>query len=270
VALLVVAALVACTPDGGMAGRDRLVVASAVVGGAVVTVAGEWFSPVRPVSGGTVAILWPYALPLAAAVLAGLLLHRPRATRSVALLSGGAVLIGAVVPTSIAHAESTLQRLHAGSAPRPASASPVPAAVPSGGLAAGRWLRDHSGPDELLATNGHCRFRVGPCDPRQFWLAAYAERRVLVEGWGYTPPANEIAAARRLSVARVPYWDPARLAENDAAFVRPSATTVGLLRSRYGVRWLVVDRTWAHDRAGLDRVARLRYRAGQIAVYQLG
>jgi hypothetical protein len=270
VALLVVAALVACIPGGGMARRDRLVVASAGVGGVVVTVAGEWFSPVRPVSGGTVAILWPYALPLAAAVLAGLLLHRPRATRSVALLSGGAVLIGAVVPTSIAHAQGTMQRLHAGSAPRSASASPVPVAVPRGGMAAGRWLRDHSNPDDLLATNGHCRFRVGPCDPRQFWLAAYAERRVLVEGWGYTPPANEIAAVRRLSVARVPYWDPARLAENDAAFVRPSPTTVGLLRTRYGVRWLVVDRTRAHDRAGLDRVARLRYRAGQIAVYQLG
>ncbi|WP_272493120.1 hypothetical protein [Jidongwangia harbinensis] len=269
VALLVVAALVACVPAGGVRRPDRLVVAAALVGGAVVTMAAEWLSPVRPVSGGPLAVLWPYALPPAVAALAALLLHRPRATRSVALLSGGAVLIGAVLPTSIGYAQSTLQRLQAGSAPRLSSASPVPAAVPRGAVAAGRWLREHSGPDELLATNSHCRFRAGPCDPRQFWLAAYAERRVLVEGWGYTPPANEIAAARRLSVARVPYWDPARLAENDAAFVRPSATTVGLLRTRYGVRWLVVDRTRAHDRAGLDRVARLRYRAGQIAVYQV-
>ena len=41
--------------------------------------------------------------------------------------------------------------------------------------------------DEVIATNAHCSRpnRVSPCDARNFWMAAYAERTMLVEGWAY-------------------------------------------------------------------------------------
>ncbi|HEU4350000.1 MAG TPA: hypothetical protein VFR35_19655 [Actinoplanes sp.] len=261
VAVLVVAALVLAAPGGGRARRPGVLVPLAAVAGSAVTVLGELSSPARAPAAGTVAILWPYALPLVTAVMVGLLLRLPRRTRPIALVAAGAVLLGAAVPTAIEYGRYLPYRNV-----RVASGPP---AVPRGAPEAGRWLRAHTGTGDLLATNGHCRLPGETCDPRQFWLAAWAERRVLVEGWAFTPPANAIAARDRLGSDRVPYWDPGRLAENDAAFRRPSAATVGRLRSRYGVRWLVVDTGRPADLAGLGRVAEPRYRAGQVVIYQV-
>ena len=63
-----------------------------------------------------------------------------------------------------------------------------------GGVAAARWLREHSSPDDLVATNGHT---LTPDSDLQlaFWLAGHSERRVLVESWGYTPHHARIMAA---------------------------------------------------------------------------
>ncbi len=252
-AVLVVAALVAVA-----AGRSGIV-AAAVALGAGVTLLGDRISPAVAPEAGTVAILWPYALPALAAVAVVLLLRTSRRTAPAAAFAAFALLIGAVVPSTIAYGHSIL----------PVAADPEIRPIPRGAPAAGRWLREHTGTDDLIATNNHCRFRTGFCDARQFWLAAFAERRVLVEGWGFTPPANELAARNQLKSNRIPYWDPARLAANDAAFRRPGTGAVEQLRDRYGVRWLVADKGWPYDRTGLARAAELRYETGQLAIYQI-
>jgi hypothetical protein len=139
-------------------------------------------------------------------------------------------------------------------------------------LAAARWLRDHSSPEDVVATNLHCRVMVNTyCDNRHFWLAAFTERRILVEGWGYTSRSNaEFVARPTIKVYFGPYWDPARLRANDEAFTHPTPQNLALLRDRWGVRWLFV-----HTRAGvrpdpaLDRYAELRYQTRDAKVYAL-
>ena len=134
--------------------------------------------------------------------------------------------------------------------------------VPGDGIDVARWLRDHSDPDDLVATNVHyaCYPRLdNACDARSFWVSAYSERRILVEGWAYTTKSSTNGA---------PFWDPSLLAANDAAFTDPSAAAVAKLRDAYGVRWLFADLTSA-DSDSIGRYAALRYREGDFAVYEL-
>ncbi|MCW2504052.1 MAG: hypothetical protein JWO79_2336, partial [Actinomycetia bacterium] len=142
--------------------------------------------------------------------------------------------------------------------------------IPSGGIAAARWLRGHSRPDQVVATNTHCRrvFR-DTCDNRHFWIAGFTERRVLVESWGYTRPIYDEAWSGRGPFFRLPYWDQRRLAENDGIFRSPSRSAADLLRRRYGVRWLLVDRRYDRPSPKLGEVAALRYSNGDAAVYEL-
>jgi hypothetical protein len=140
--------------------------------------------------------------------------------------------------------------------------------IPADGIEAARWLRANSSPDDLVATNMHCLAPppATPCDARHFWVSAYAERRILVEGWDYTATSN----ARYVpgyNVRTGPFWDPALLALNDAAFTDP-ASGVPALRATHPVRWLFADLQQA-DEASLGLAAVERFRAGRFAVYEV-
>ncbi|MDR8414586.1 hypothetical protein MTP10_38400 [Nonomuraea sp. 3-1Str] len=141
--------------------------------------------------------------------------------------------------------------------------------APRGALAAGRWLRANSDPDDLVATNAHCRWHgEDPCDSRRFWASALSERRVLVEGWAYT--TTSLAGLRPGEAPRYrPYGDQERLRANDAVFQQPSPDTVRLLRERYGVRWLFVDETLMRPGTQLWVHAKRRFRSGDHSVYEL-
>ncbi|MEU8197791.1 hypothetical protein AB0C10_28830 [Microbispora amethystogenes] len=139
--------------------------------------------------------------------------------------------------------------------------------VPEGTVAAARWLRAHSSPDDLVATDAHCRWgHESPCDSRHFWLAALAERRVLVEGWTYTS-ANMARWRPGVRVQDIPFRDPRLLRENDAAVRDPASPAARLLRDGYGVRWLVSERRAGDPDA--PSAATLVYRSGGYAVYRL-
>ncbi|MEV6964716.1 hypothetical protein AB0M47_06325 [Hamadaea sp. NPDC051192] len=141
--------------------------------------------------------------------------------------------------------------------------------IPRGGIDAMRWLRDHSSPDDLVATNVHClRPTVPICDSRSFWVSAYAERRVLVEGWVYTDSAMKAAGTRK-DYQWTPYWEPEILAANDRVFTAPSAESVAVLRDKYGVRWLAVDRRVPADVTGLAAVADLKYTDHDTLVFEV-
>jgi hypothetical protein len=143
--------------------------------------------------------------------------------------------------------------------------------VTQGTMEAGRWLRDHSSPDDLVATNAHCAYMEGSetCYNLHFAIAAYAERRVLVEGWGFSATAHVQAAKLNVYVGSVPYWKPDVLADNGAVFNHPSDENVRKLRDKYGVRWLFVDETQGVPPVELTRYATLRYRAGPSVVYEI-
>lgn len=142
--------------------------------------------------------------------------------------------------------------------------------VPEDGELAARYIREHSGPNEVLATNSHCvpAYKAKECDARNFWLSAYAERRVLVEGWAYTPTAyrnGENAAGSFWG----PYWDQPLLAANDAVFRSPTAANIAELRDRHGVRWLVNDENVSPIPAELERLVPKRFVSGAVAVFEI-
>jgi len=135
--------------------------------------------------------------------------------------------------------------------------------MPKSRIDAARWVRTHSSPDDVLATNVHCRAVVdGHCDSRSFWLSAYAERRVLVEGWGFAPRVAALGAY-------TPFWDQDLLRRNDEAITAPTADGLRDLRDRYGVRWLVVDRSVGVESPALAVLARLRFANDRMAVYEV-
>jgi len=136
--------------------------------------------------------------------------------------------------------------------------------------AAARWLRAHTSPDEVIATNQHClreKRSAAGCPSLSYWLSAYSERRQLLGSWLYTSRETEEMMARGTTI--VPFSDPQLQADNDIVFTAPTAERVGLLRDRYGVHWLVVDRDQGRESAALRTLANLPYSAGTVAIYQI-
>ncbi|MEV8633546.1 hypothetical protein AB0395_17985 [Streptosporangium sp. NPDC051023] len=211
----------------------------------------------------------PYLALLAVVVLVAVLLWRRTGARRACALT--LVMCAAIGLPADLHSRvlSTADRL-AGNAPfTTATTTAGQASITYGALAAGRWLRDHSDPDDLVATNDHCILGYqDPCDSRHFWVAALAERRVLVEGWAYT--ATNLDRWRPgMPLMQLPFWDEERLRLNEAVFDTPSAATLQRLRERYGVRWLVVDERRRGPETRIGDFADLRFRSGEYAVYRM-
>lgn len=209
-------------------------------------------------------MLRPYAvISIGLLLLAGVLwwiVRRGRLGRAAAL----AVLLATVVGLGLVRVPGTFRAV---GAPPPAYVGgPVQASIGSGAIGAATWIRDHSDVGDLLATNAHF-VRPGSQDNRRFWLAALAERRVLVEGWGYTERAARTSVTSA-SPYTVPFWDSTLLDGNDAAFTEPSEERLDFLRDR-GVRWLFVDDRFPVDLERLQQHAGLRFHAGDYWVLEL-
>ena len=210
------------------------------------------------------AITWPYALLAATCVLAFLVARRWFGSLAFALVA--ALSFGFGLPSAVDQVR--LQALTAPNLWRQALEHNAP--VTPGTMEAGRWLRDHSEPNDLVATNAHCRsIPVPPCDNHHFSVAAFTERRMLFEGTGYTARSFEIAQATGRNAGGIGYWDAAIGQANDAAFNQPSVASVGVLRDRYRVRWLFADELHEPPSPDLSAFATLRFRSGYCAVYQL-
>ncbi|WP_432985353.1 hypothetical protein [Dactylosporangium sp. CA-233914] len=135
--------------------------------------------------------------------------------------------------------------------------------------AGARWLREHSSPEEYVATNVH---RVGSGEQARqslaYWISAYSERRVLLGSWGYSPSSAAIQAARRGVGPAPQYWDPARLEANDLAIYEPTPERLRWLWDRK-VRWILVDRAQGRESPRLADQAELAWSAGGIVIYRL-
>lgn len=135
--------------------------------------------------------------------------------------------------------------------------------------AGARWLRAHSTPAQYVATNVH---RVGDgLQGRQslaYWISAYSERRVLLGSWGYSPESTEAQSRAHRLGPSLTYWDPARLALNDAAVLDPTPARLGWLWQQR-VRWIFVDRAHGTPTAALPELTDLAWQRGDIAVYRL-
>jgi len=245
--------LVACVAAIVLAGAAVVLVIRAVGPGT-----GPTFDAAHP-SDAVPVIVLPVLALLGIAVAAAVMLRS--AARNQPVLRGAVPLlvIALVMGFSLPNVTNVLATpIHGG--------PPPGLTVPGDGIDVARWLRSHSEPDDLVATNLHCAWYTtdyASCNPISFWVSAYSERHVLVEGWAYTMKSVTLPSG-----AVAPFWDPALLAANDSAFTSPSTAAVAKLRDGYGVRWLLADLTGA-DPDSLGRYADLRYRQGDFAVYDL-
>jgi hypothetical protein len=267
------ALLAACGLAALLPGLDRrqttiLAAVAGALGAATVYAVGGTVGGVRPDAG-----LWPVARPFVVLFVVLAVLAVAICLVAVALRRHRRVTIVAVVALATLTALPTIASIPRGlasvaSTGRLRNVRGFISITPSGGIKAARWLRDHSNPNDLVATNNHCLpVRGTQCDSRDFWIAAYAERRVLVEGWSYTDRATESLPLFGSGLGYAPYWDPALLAANDAVFTNPDTTNIAHLEQRYHVKWLVA--VGPDVAAALGRLATLRYAAGQVSVYEL-
>ncbi|RBQ16487.1 hypothetical protein DP939_29640 [Spongiactinospora rosea] len=222
------------------------------------------------------------ALAMETRSAAGDVLNMDTALVPVAILAGAAALTALVVLRSTGGVAAVLLLL-AGLCAGPQvtgqlnaysggpHAIPEVPEVPRGGMEAARWLRANTGHGEIIATNVHCRgVRVRHCDNRHFWASAYSERRMLVEGWGYTPTnLGQVVDYQADRYTTFIFWDQARLAANDAVFREPSREAVRRLLTGHGVRWLLVDQRDPLLSDDVGRYTALRFRSGDCAVYQI-
>ncbi|HWU31960.1 MAG TPA: hypothetical protein VN108_03745 [Marmoricola sp.] len=185
---------------------------------------------------------------------------------TLALVAAG---IGTCIPTQ--HALSALAN------PISAAYTGGPDLIGDGGLQAAAWLEHHSHIHDVVATNAHCQFPTDSlaahCKTENFWMAGYSERQFLVEGWAYVTRASVgLPSLADENINSAPFWDPTRLALNDATFQSPSTATLDNLKERYGVKWLFVDQRYQVNYPALLKLgslAPLVYSAGSYAIFEV-
>jgi hypothetical protein len=138
--------------------------------------------------------------------------------------------------------------------------------IAPGGIEAARFIRRNSGSGDRIATNLHChRARASHCLTGSYWIAGYAERRVLVEGWAYQSRVDDTYP----DGVQSSFWEEEMLRLNDEVFANPTRELVETLRTKYGVQWLLLDERVSAPPNNLDRLTELRCQYGTVRVYQL-
>jgi hypothetical protein len=277
-ALAAVGGLTALLDDRSLSWRRGAALAGAVLTGAliikIVRAGGDATTATVANSGGAVglatALAWPYLASGGAAVAVAALVYSGRRRAGASGGMTGALIVCLLAGLGTATAYSNVSRVVRESSAHGwrevVVSDPI---IANGTREAGRWLRDNSGTGDLVATNAHCLpAKADECLNLHFSVAAFTERRVLVEGWGFTTRAHARADELDTPDVYVPYWNPGLLAANDAAFNAPSAAALADLRDRYGVRWLFVDGTQRHS-PRLAEFAILRHQSGDCSVYEL-
>lgn len=125
-----------------------------------------------------------------------------------------------------------------------------------------RWLRAHSDPDDVLAVDNH----HAAARARQFIHSAYAERRVVLESWEYTPQAFSSDYARVVSGEVQPF--PQRYELNREVFVDGSRRALDRMVEEHDVRWLVTNKGHGYTRTDLSDIADLAFENDAVAIYR--
>jgi len=132
-------------------------------------------------------------------------------------------------------------------------------------FAALKWIRENTATSDVLAVNS----KLTEIGPFEFVYAAFGERRVFLEGWGYSTRSRDAGYGDVSTGVRNPFA--ARLALNQAALGEGSREALGRLSARYGVRYLIVDDVngFPVDRRALSAVASPVYEAPRVTIFEL-
>lgn len=122
--------------------------------------------------------------------------------------------------------------------------------------AAGLWVSANVPNTDLMATNAACHTTV-KCNVRDWWLSGIGGRRVLIEGWGYTPDGADgtLQHHRDLDL-------------NTRAFSHPDRASIAALREA-GVRWMVLEHAKRFPQPDLSAWGTVRYQNAAVTIYQL-
>jgi hypothetical protein len=258
-------------------GRDsRLPVALAIAGGAGIAWIArrmpEWVA--GPSDVGPLDAIWVPAAITAVGLGLLVVLHRRWRRWFLPQLSLVALLVLAVlglgIPGAVERTVNTLGQVPVAGdpiEPRPDHIDYLTSSEQEAAL----WLQQNSDPDDIVATNAHCRPGQAfypHCDARGFWVAALTERRIFLEGWGYTAEASALWGVDGYPTAQQLSPWPDRLALSQDVFATPSADLVAGLRDR-GVTWLFGVQGASSIDPRLDEVARLAFSNDEVSIYSI-
>lgn len=134
------------------------------------------------------------------------------------------------------------------------------------------WLREHSEPDDVLATNLHCRPASNApqfCDARGFWVTGLTGRRAVLEGWGYTSDAlARHGEGGRVWALQPSPW-PERYELSQAAVEAPTAEVLDTLRREYDVTWIFGVHRASAVSPRLAQLAELAFDNGEVSIYKI-
>lgn len=134
------------------------------------------------------------------------------------------------------------------------------------------WLNENSSRDDIIATNAQClpvrERRI--CNAIGFWVGGISGRRVVLEGWGYTPQAHAAHGVDGKHRNQQPPPWPDRYELSHAAVEEPTPEVLEELRERFGATWLVAVRRAGPVSERLDDLAELAFENADVAIYRIG
>jgi hypothetical protein len=233
---------------GGLVGVFALFVLRALIP--------NFTSPERPLW--TLAVVGAVALLLLMTVLLPWKFARSAAWRNTVLVSAATAAIAGALILPVTSLKV---------APTPETTT---WAVSSEEFQAADWLRQHSDPNEVVATNVHCWFAPSDdrCNSRAFWVSGFTQRPVLLEGWAYTDAAHEAHGINGLSFSLQPFHDADLFELNEAAFVDPSTETMDALKEQ-DVKWLFAAKQRSDVAGNVGDYATEVYSNDDVTVYRL-
>src|SRR4029079_12761249 len=165
-----------------------------------------------------------------------LLLTRGRRRREFALAFLVIVITVGALDVPLDHAPTAIDRARAGIPLANVGATGMSRDLYQG-LA---WIRDNTDSDAVLAVNNFNEAYGRNRKATYFYYAAFAERRVFLEGWLFSAQSWNVLGENAINEKRSPF--PGRLRLNNAVFERADSRALGLLVRDYGVRYLVDDK----------------------------
>jgi hypothetical protein len=126
------------------------------------------------------------------------------------------------------------------------------------------WVRQNTPVDTVLAVNN---FSVEPHrDAKEFVYSAFSQRRVVLEGWDYTPETAKTGTFS-LPLPHTPF--PGRVVAECAAIDFADPRAIAFLRDQYGADYLFADLVHGAVSPLLGRRATLVFRDQDARIYRI-
>ncbi|MBA2456857.1 MAG: hypothetical protein H0V48_10035 [Nocardioidaceae bacterium] len=122
-----------------------------------------------------------------------------------------------------------------------------------------------------MVTNVFCSpaaYQPG-CVHEAFWVSALTGRRLVLGGWAYTARNLTESSEAGISYRRSPTPWPERLRLSLGAVRQPTPQILQRLQRDYDARWIFADGRATAISARLGRLADLRFRNLDVAIYEL-